>query len=270
MYLFLADNEEIFELLSGIGCPDAKVRLLGSFDGEDAGEKTFLFTKTTLNFAGEKTLEFIKKQKNLSIIIISEKGERDDILVSWINSLCYDFGYKHIIAAKTVAEKIDERFIQGLIREPEAGDGSENLVTIYTDGACSGNPGAGGWGAVLMHGDRVKEISGYDPCTTNNKMELTAVIKALSTLKKRCTVELYSDSAYVVNAIHQGWLLNWKKNNWKNSEKEEVKNIELWQELDRLLTVHGVTFFKVKGHADNVYNNRCDELATGEIEKNRQ
>lgn len=140
-------------------------------------------------------------------------------------------------------------------------------VTIYTDGACSGNPGAGGWGAVLMYGDYKKEISGYEPNTTNNKMELTAVIKALQVLKKECTVKLYSDSAYVVNSVSQKWLDNWKNNGWKGADKKPVKNIDLWQTLDELLLKHQVTFIKVKGHADNEFNNRCDALATGEIAK---
>ena len=141
-------------------------------------------------------------------------------------------------------------------------------VTIYTDGACSGNPGAGGWGAILMCDGKKKEYSGFDPETTNNKMELTAVIVALSKLKKPCDVELYSDSAYVVNALNQGWLENWKNNGWRGADKKPVKNIDLWEKLDELLLVHNVTFIKVKGHADNEYNNRCDMLATGEIAKN--
>lgn len=141
-------------------------------------------------------------------------------------------------------------------------------VTIYTDGACSGNPGPGGWGAVLMCNGNIKEISGYNKNTTNNIMEITAVIEALKLLKYECEVEIYSDSAYVVNAFNQKWIENWKKNNWKNSNKEEVKNKELWEELDKLVSEHKVKFIKVKGHADNKWNNRCDELATGEIKKN--
>lgn len=140
-------------------------------------------------------------------------------------------------------------------------------VTIYTDGACSGNPGPGGWGSILMFGDVKKEISGAMKDTTNNIMEITAVIEALKLLKYECEVEIYSDSAYVVNAFKQKWIDNWKKNNWKTSNKENVKNKELWQELDRLVNIHKVKFIKVKGHADNEWNNRCDELATGEIAK---
>lgn len=139
-------------------------------------------------------------------------------------------------------------------------------VTIYTDGACSGNPGPGGWGAILMCQGNRKEISGGCKDTTNNMMELTAVIEALKMLKYACEVDLYSDSAYVVNAFKQKWIENWKKNNWKTASKEPVKNKELWRELDNLTQIHKVTFHKVKGHSDNEFNNRCDELARGEIE----
>ena len=138
-------------------------------------------------------------------------------------------------------------------------------VTIYTDGACSGNPGPGGWGSILMFGDVKKEISGAVKETTNNIMEITAVIEALKCLKEECEVEVYSDSAYVVNAFNQGWITNWIKNNWRNSSKDPVKNKELWQELIALTEKHKVTFIKVKGHSDNEFNNRCDELATGAI-----
>lgn len=138
-------------------------------------------------------------------------------------------------------------------------------VIIYTDGACSGNPGPGGWGSILMMGENKKEISGGKKDTTNNVMELTAVIEALKLLKRPCKVDLYSDSAYVVNAFLQNWIWSWIKNGWKNSNKEEVKNKELWQELLSLTKIHDVTFHKVKGHADNEYNNRCDELARNAI-----
>lgn len=138
-------------------------------------------------------------------------------------------------------------------------------VIIYTDGACSGNPGPGGWGSILMMGENKREISGGKKDTTNNVMELTAVIEALKLLKRPCKVDLYSDSAYVVNAFLQNWIWGWIKNGWKNSNKEEVKNKELWQELLSLTKIHNVTFHKVKGHADNEYNNRCDELARNAI-----
>lgn len=138
-------------------------------------------------------------------------------------------------------------------------------VIIYTDGACSGNPGPGGWGSILMYGENKKEISGGKQDTTNNVMELTAVIEGLKLLKFPCKVKLYSDSAYVVNAFNQKWIYGWLKNGWKNASKEPVKNKELWQELYDLTKVHEVEFIKVKGHADNEYNNRCDELARNAI-----
>jgi ribonuclease HI len=138
-------------------------------------------------------------------------------------------------------------------------------ITIYTDGACSGNPGPGGWGAVLIYGDNKKEISGAKENTTNNIMEITAVLEALKLLKEECEVDVYSDSAYVVNAFNQGWIYNWQKNNWKTSGKDPVKNRELWEELYSLTKKHKVTFIKVKGHSDNELNNRCDFLATSAI-----
>jgi len=138
-------------------------------------------------------------------------------------------------------------------------------VTIYTDGACSGNPGNGGWGAVLFHGQNRREISGAEPNTTNNRMELTAVIEALSLLKKTCHVDLYSDSAYVVNAFLQDWIGSWKQKGWRGSDNKPVKNLDLWLKLDQLTNTHEVVFHKVKGHADNEFNNRCDFLATSAI-----
>ena len=141
------------------------------------------------------------------------------------------------------------------------------FVTIYTDGACSGNPGPGGWGVILMHGQNKKELSGGETDTTNNRMELLAVIRGLKTLTKPCNVELYSDSAYVINAFNQNWIENWQKNDWKTSSKSPVKNKDLWLDLLSLLKVHNVKFIKVQGHSDNQFNNRCDELARNEIVK---
>lgn len=140
-------------------------------------------------------------------------------------------------------------------------------VTIYTDGACSGNPGPGGWGAILMLGENRKEISGGSADTTNNIMELTAVIEALKILKRPCKVNVYSDSAYVVNAFLQKWIYGWMKKGWKTAGGDPVKNKELWQELYSLTKIHDVTFNKVKGHADNEFNNRCDEMAVAESRK---
>ena len=140
-------------------------------------------------------------------------------------------------------------------------------VIIYTDGACSGNPGPGGWGSILMYKGNKKEISGGSLDTTNNIMAMTAVIEALKLLKFPCDVKLYSDSAYVVNAFNNGWIYNWKRNNWKTADKKPVKNQELWEELYSLFKIHKVEFIKVKGHSDNEFNNRCDELARNAITK---
>lgn len=134
-------------------------------------------------------------------------------------------------------------------------------VIIYTDGACSGNPGPGGWAAILISGELKKEISGGSKNTTNNIMELTAIIEGLKALKQQCEVEIYSDSSYCVNSFNQGWIYNWIKKGWKTASGEPVKNKELWEELYNLTQIHKVTFHKVKGHADNEFNNRCDELA---------
>ncbi len=139
-------------------------------------------------------------------------------------------------------------------------------VTIYTDGACSGNPGVGGWGAILMYNGFEKEISGFSELTTNNKMELTAAIEALNMLIEPCEVNLYSDSAYLVNAFNEKWIYGWKQKNWLKAGKE-IPNCELWKCLYNLNKTHKITFIKVKGHADNEYNNRCDKLATGAIKE---
>ncbi|MBR6556336.1 MAG: ribonuclease HI [Clostridia bacterium] len=140
-------------------------------------------------------------------------------------------------------------------------------VTIYTDGACSGNPGPGGWGAILKFGERELELSGSHPATTNNRMELTGAVEALSWLKHPCTVTLYSDSKYLVDAMKLGWAARWQKNGWKRNAKDKALNPDLWEKLLTLCSTHTVEFVWVKGHADNPYNNRCDELAVGEYKK---
>ena len=139
-------------------------------------------------------------------------------------------------------------------------------IQIYTDGACSGNPGIGGWGAILIYGTTKKEMFDGENNTTNNKMELTAVIRALECLKETCEIDLYTDSKYVKDGITQ-WIYSWKRNNWKNSKKEEVKNKDLWQKLDELSQTHKINWFWVKGHEDNEINNRADELARDGVKK---
>ncbi len=140
-------------------------------------------------------------------------------------------------------------------------------VDLYTDGACSGNPGKGGYGGILIYGEHKKEYSGYSADTTNNRMEITAVIEGLKMLKEPVELHIYSDSAYVVNAFELKWIESWQANAWRTSGKKPVQNVELWQELLSFLSPHTVTWHKVKGHADNELNNRCDKLATGEIAK---
>ena len=143
-------------------------------------------------------------------------------------------------------------------------------VTIYTDGACSGNPGPGGYGCVLIYNGHEKRLSGGERETTNNRMELTAVITALSALKEPCRVELISDSKYVIEAINAGWLDSWVKNGWKKADRKPVLNVDLWEKLISLLAVHDVEFSWVKGHDGNKYNEICDELAVSEVEKNKK
>ncbi|MDE6075195.1 MAG: ribonuclease HI [Clostridia bacterium] len=138
-------------------------------------------------------------------------------------------------------------------------------VILYTDGACSGNPGIGGWGAVLMFKGFEKRISGAEESTTNNRMELFAVIRGLECLKEPCEVTVYSDSAYTVNAFNNGWIYGWEKDGWKKADNKQVLNTDLWQRLLALTRTHSVKFVKVKGHADNEYNNICDKLATDAI-----
>lgn len=141
-------------------------------------------------------------------------------------------------------------------------------ITIYTDGACSGNPGPGGWGAVLFYGERVKELSGGEPHTTNQRMELTAIIAALRALKvSNWDVTVYTDSAYVVNAFRQNWIPRWLQNGWKNSRKEPVANKDLWEQLLEQMKRNRVVIEKVKGHSGDRWNERCDELARAAIPK---
>ena len=140
-------------------------------------------------------------------------------------------------------------------------------VTVYTDGACSGNPGPGGWGTILEYNGVEKELSGGEANTTNNRMELTAVIRGLKALKEPCIVELYSDSKYVIDALEKGWAKSWQKNGWRKADKKPALNPDLWEELLALIEVHQLRYHWVKGHADNPKNNRCDQLAVEQWKK---
>ncbi|MCF0138125.1 MAG: ribonuclease HI [Oscillospiraceae bacterium] len=140
----------------------------------------------------------------------------------------------------------------------------KKTVTIYTDGACSGNPGPGGWGSILMYKEHYREMSGGESETTNNRMELTGVISALRALKEPCVVELYSDSRYVIDALDKGWARTWRKNGWRRADRKPALNSDLWQELLELADMHELRCHWVKGHAENEYNNRCDALAVAQ------
>ena len=148
-------------------------------------------------------------------------------------------------------------------------ENAKKRVILYTDGACSGNPGLGGFAGVLLYGEHKLEYNGYEKETTNNRMEILAVIEGLKRLKYACTVDVYSDSAYTVNAFLNGWIYGWKKNGWKKADGKAVLNVDLWEELYALTKLHEVSFHKVAGHADNPLNNRCDELARKAIEELR-
>lgn len=141
-------------------------------------------------------------------------------------------------------------------------------VNLYTDGACSGNPGPGGWAAILEYSGHEKELSGYCEQTTNNRMEISAVVKGLAALKEPCEVDVYSDSAYVINAFEKGWIEGWRRNGWKNSKKLPVENKDLWEMLINKTKEHNVRWNKVKGHSGHDYNERCDALARQQIVQN--
>ena len=140
-------------------------------------------------------------------------------------------------------------------------------VNIYTDGACSGNPGPGGWGVILEYNGHIKELSGGEAETTNNRMEMMAVIKGLEALKEECVVDLYSDSKYVIEAIEKGWVWKWARQGWIKSDKKPAKNPDLWQRILDLWAKHEVHTHWIKGHAENPWNNRCDEMAVAEWKK---
>jgi len=144
---------------------------------------------------------------------------------------------------------------------------SKPEVTVYTDGACSGNPGPGGWGAVMLWNGRRKELSGGSPHTTNNQMEMQAVIEALKALKKPCRVHIHSDSALVINAMTKGWIQSWQKRGWRKANKKPVENKDLWQQMLDAMKPHEVTWVKVKGHSGDELNDRADELAVAESKK---
>ena len=268
--LSMQNSKELIEKLK-----NAKISIYNIHDLPKTSESLYCVLSLEKDFLCEDAFGFIKNidnNFNLKIILVSSNLKVSEIsnsqfVLGWIKEISKTYNKKIEIIAEVDINDIDNIY-QIITKNNKKNQTKEdNFVTIYTDGSCSGNPGPGGWGAILMSEGKMKEISGGENETTNNRMEILAVIKALEMLKKPCKVELFSDSAYVVNAFEQNWIGSWKANNWKNSSKSPVKNLDLWKILDNLTQIHEVHFNKVKGHADNEFNNRCDELAVMETNK---
>ena len=191
------------------------------------------------------------------------------IICMTITSMLYGGYWTRLNCACAFIERLLTAPVRRLKKIIQRKQQKMKTVTIYTDGACSGNPGPGGWGAILMYGAHKKELSGGEASTTNNRMELTAVISALELLKEPCAVELWSDSKYVIDALDKGWAKGWRAKGWIKSDKKPALNPDLWARLLDLCEIHTVRTHWVKGHAENEYNNRCDELAVLESRKFR-
>lgn len=208
--------------------------------------------------ADQKRTEYLENVEHIRILRFSNLDIKENF-----EGVC--------IAIRQVVEEAFPSSAAALPRHLPPGEGRDRstmkTVTIYTDGACSGNPGPGGWGAILMYGTFKKELSGGEGHTTNNRMELTGVITALEALKEPCVVELYSDSKYVIDALQKGWAKSWKAKGWVKADKKPALNPDLWERLLSLCERHTVNLHWVKGHASNPYNNRCDELAVAESKK---
>ena len=208
--------------------------------------------------ADQKRTEYLEHVEHIRILRFSNLDIKENF-----EGVC--------IAIRLAVEETFPSSAAALPRHLPPGEGRDRstmkTVTIYTDGACSGNPGPGGWGAILMYGTFKKELSGGEGHTTNNRMELTGVITALEALKEPCVVELYSDSKYVIDALEKGWARSWKARGWVKADKKPALNPDLWERLLELCERHTVNLHWVKGHASNPYNNRCDELAVAESKK---
>lgn len=217
-------------------------------------------SSTTNCFANEFDKEGQLKKELVKLIPDLEdllNSEEIDAIISLVHDKTYeDLREKDLVLEEKIAKEAPVNTEQNTVVH------NRKHVDIYTDGACKGNPGPGGWGAIVVFANTEKELSGGEPSTTNNRMELTAVIKALGILKEPCDVTLTTDSKYIVDAINMGWLDSWKNNGWKKADKKPVLNPDLWKELLQLLDVHNVTFAWCKGHANHPYNERCDTLAS--------
>ena len=227
-------------------CPKAKlvIELDGSQHYEDEGKCSDQVRDEFFASQGIKVLRYSNADINQNF-----DGVCEDILLNLNTSSVCPSG-SHLLRGEKASK-----------------DQSMKTVTIYTDGACSGNPGPGGWGAILMYGPHKKEMSGGEKMTTNNRMELMGVISALKALKEPCIVELWSDSKYVIDALSKGWAVSWRAKGWRKADKKPALNTDLWEVLLNLTEMHEMRYHWVKGHAENPYNNRCDELAVMEREK---
>ncbi len=262
-------------LLSTLKANKIKVDVISNVDAAKREEYAVLVCTITKCFFNTDAFEFLRSQltyKSLSIILLAEANvhgnlENSSIATAWAHALIGPRRKDYQVVSTIDARDTDYAFsvIDSLINPRE--EEPLNKVIIYTDGACAGNPGVGGWGTIVIANGKATEMSGSDAGSTNNRMEILAAIKGLETLKTPSDVVIYSDSAYLVNAFTHGWLEQWKNNRWKNSDKVLVKNPDLWQQLDALTQMHKVEFCKVKGHANDKYNNRCDELAVMEAKK---
>ncbi len=256
---------------SGIKCVK-----INDLDEEKRYESAICVFSLSFSFFDVDAFKFLKHQKifkGLSIVLALERGyasgrlENSSIAVSWVHALVGPRRKDYKVISEVDRE--DQNYMFEIINsqvnpQPKA---DRDKLKIYTDGACSGNPGCGGWAAVIISETDAQELSGGEFDTTNNRMEIMAAIKALESLKSPSDIELYSDSAYLVNTFELGWIEQWKRNHWRNSDKVLVKNIDLWQKLDALTDFHNVKFLKVKGHADVEYNNICDKLAVAETKR---
>lgn len=217
-------------------------------------------SSTTNCFANEFDKEGQLKKELVKLIPDLEdllNSEEIDAIISLVRDKTYEgLREKGLVLEEKIAEEAPVNTEQNTVVH------NRKHVDIYTDGACKGNPGPGGWGAIVVFANTEKELSGGEPSTTNNRMELTAVIQALSILKEPCDVTLTTDSKYIVDAINMGWLDSWKNNGWKKADKKPVLNPDLWKELLQLLDMHNVTFTWCKGHQGHPYNERCDTLAS--------
>ena len=274
------DREFIFRLLSSfaevVPVPESK---LGAVTGVSGSSPAYFyyFVKAIID-AGVKLGLSEEESKSLAVKTMEGSAKmiqknRDKSLDDLITAVCSKGGttieaikvFDELNLNKTVEKAVNACVKRSFELENGTSEGnSDEVVSIYTDGACSGNPGAGGYCAILIYKGTEKIVKGYEEETTNNRMELMGAIMGLSSLNKPCRVKLYSDSSYLVNGFAKGWVFDWSKNGWKTADKSDVKNVDLWEKLLDLYNIHNIELIKIKGHSDNEYNNRCDEIAVNE------